>query len=87
MAQTSTPDARLDRLRGPVAPRRHNARTIAALTGNPGCTRRAVLDGAGVDKMILKRVALVSARRLDGVAKPTGLPKAWLIETGPQRRN
>lgn len=51
MAQTSTPDARLARLRGPVAPRRHNARTIAALTGNPGCTRRAVLDGAGVDKM------------------------------------
>ena len=42
------------------------------------------LEQAGV---ILKRVALVSARRLDGVAKPTGLPKAWLIETGPQRRN
>jgi hypothetical protein len=40
----------LDRLRGAVAPRRHNARTIAALTGNPGCHRRAVLDAAGVDK-------------------------------------
>ena len=38
------------------------------------------------DQMILKRVALVSARRLDGVAKPTGLPRAWLIETRPQRR-
>lgn len=37
------------------------------------------------DQMILKRVALVSARRLDGVAKPTGLPKAWLIKTGPGR--
>ncbi|WP_091555739.1 hypothetical protein [Micromonospora pattaloongensis] len=43
-------EQRLARLRGPVPPRRHNARTIAALTGNPGCTRRAVLDSAGVDK-------------------------------------
>ena len=40
----------LERLRGPGRPKRHNARTIAALTGNPGCTRRAVLDAAGVDK-------------------------------------
>ncbi len=38
------------------------------------------------DQMILKRVALVSARRLDGVAKPTGLPRAWLIKTGPDRK-
>ncbi|MFI7606685.1 hypothetical protein ACIBTV_16310 [Micromonospora sp. NPDC049366] len=43
-------EQRLAAIRGDVAPRRHNARTIAALTGNPGCTRRAVLDGAGVDK-------------------------------------
>ncbi|GAA3912750.1 hypothetical protein [Actinoplanes auranticolor] len=42
--------AGLDRLRGGTPPKRHNARTIAALTGNPGCTRRAVLDAAGVDK-------------------------------------
>jgi hypothetical protein len=41
---------RLDRLRGPGPAKRHNARTIAALTANPGCTRRAVLDAAGVDK-------------------------------------
>jgi hypothetical protein len=40
----------LDRLRGPAPAKRHNARTIAALTANPGCTRRAVLDAAGVDK-------------------------------------
>jgi hypothetical protein len=43
----------LDRLRGDTPPKRHNARTIAALTGNPGCTRRAVLDAAGVDKPAL----------------------------------
>jgi hypothetical protein len=41
---------RLDRIRGPVPPRNHNARTIAALTGNPGCARRGVLDAAGVNK-------------------------------------
>ncbi|GLY21823.1 hypothetical protein [Micromonospora sp. NBRC 101691] len=46
---TST-EQRLAAIRGGVPARRHNARTIAALTGNPGCTRRAVLDGAGVDK-------------------------------------
>jgi hypothetical protein len=42
--------AALARLRGAVPAKRHNARTIAALTGNPGCNRRAVLDAAGVDK-------------------------------------
>jgi hypothetical protein len=42
--------ARLDRIRGPVPPRNHNARTIAALAANPGCARRAILDAAGADK-------------------------------------
>ena len=46
-------DARLAALRGPVRPRHHNARTIAALTSNPGCARRAVLDAAGIDKAAL----------------------------------
>ncbi|MFV2103712.1 hypothetical protein [Micromonospora sp. LOL_024] len=46
-------EQRLATIRGRVPPRRHNARTIAALTGNPGCARRAVLDGAGVDKPLL----------------------------------
>lgn len=44
---------RLAELRGPVPPRHHDARTIAALTGNPGCARRGVLDAAGVDKRAL----------------------------------
>ncbi|MEU6020541.1 hypothetical protein [Micromonospora sp. NPDC047134] len=43
-------EQRLAAIRGGLPPRRHNARTIAALTGNPGCNRRAILDGAGVDK-------------------------------------
>ncbi|WP_328465618.1 hypothetical protein [Actinoplanes sp. NBC_00393] len=50
---------RLDQLRGPGRAKRHNARTIAALTGNPGCSRRAVLDAAGVDKVKLaERIGL-----------------------------
>ncbi|MEU4244041.1 hypothetical protein [Actinoplanes sp. NPDC026619] len=44
---------RIDRLRGPGPAKRHNARTLAALTGNPGCARRSVLDAAGVDKVAL----------------------------------
>jgi hypothetical protein len=43
-------EARLRSIRGLVPPKRHDARTIAALTRNPGCDRRAVLDAAGVDK-------------------------------------
>ncbi|MEX5635617.1 hypothetical protein [Parafrankia sp. FMc2] len=48
-------EARLDLIRGSAARRRHDARTIAALTRNPGCNRRAVLDAAGVDKDGLSR--------------------------------
>jgi hypothetical protein len=46
-------EAQLDRIRGQVAPKSHNARTVAALTSNPGCARRAILDAAGVDKQRL----------------------------------
>lgn len=46
-------DRRLDVIRGSVEPRKQNARTIAALTTNPGCARRSVLDAAGVDKQAL----------------------------------
>jgi hypothetical protein len=59
---TEHADAGLARLRGPVSPKRHNARTIAALTGNPGCARRAVLDAAGIDKEALARGAGFPAR-------------------------
>ncbi|MER6910670.1 hypothetical protein ABT354_03205 [Streptomyces sp. NPDC000594] len=42
---------RLAELRGPaVRPRPLDARSLAALAANPGCSRRALLDGAGVDK-------------------------------------
>ncbi|MFE9958139.1 hypothetical protein [Micromonospora sp. NPDC005299] len=44
---------RLAAIRGGGVASRHNARTIAALTTNPGCARREVLDCAGVDKQRL----------------------------------
>ncbi len=47
----STPtEEALGRIRGDEPARNHNARTISALTTNPGCNRRAVMDAAGIDK-------------------------------------
>jgi hypothetical protein len=43
-------EARLARIPGRAVAKTHNARTIAALAGNPGCARRAIMDAAGVDK-------------------------------------
>ncbi|MCT4356118.1 hypothetical protein M5362_23565 [Streptomyces sp. Je 1-79] len=45
---------KLAELRGPaVVPHPLDARALAALAANPGCRRRALLDGAGVDKTAL----------------------------------
>ncbi|MEU5980085.1 hypothetical protein [Streptomyces sp. NPDC047315] len=49
----SSLDTRLSVLRGPAPPLPHNARTLAALTTNPNCDRRALLDAAGIDKAAL----------------------------------
>lgn len=38
----------LDKIRGSLPRARANARSVAALTQNPGCTRRRVIDSAGV---------------------------------------
>ncbi|MER7818874.1 hypothetical protein, partial [Streptomyces sp. NPDC096153] len=47
---------RMAELRGPsTAPHPLDARALAALAANPGCKRRALLDGAGVDKAALAR--------------------------------
>lgn len=46
----SSLDTRLDELRGNAKPLNHTARTVAALTVNPGCGRRALMDAAGADK-------------------------------------
>ncbi|MFC8142161.1 hypothetical protein ACFUKV_10370 [Streptomyces paradoxus] len=45
---------RLAELRGPDVPAKSlDARALAALAANPGCARRAILDGAGVNKTAL----------------------------------
>ncbi|MEU0742591.1 hypothetical protein [Streptomyces sp. NPDC006134] len=45
---------RFAELRGPDVPAKAlDARALAALAANPGCRRRALLDGAGVDKAAL----------------------------------
>ncbi|MGE4163946.1 MAG: hypothetical protein AB7G23_19645 [Vicinamibacterales bacterium] len=38
----------LEQIRGTLPLARVNARAVAALTENPGCTRRRIIDGAGV---------------------------------------
>jgi hypothetical protein len=46
-------ERRLAGLRGSAPQRSLDARALAALAANPGCSRRAVLDAAGVDKAAL----------------------------------
>jgi hypothetical protein len=41
-------EAGLEQIRGSLPRARANARSVAALTENPGCTRRRVIDSAGV---------------------------------------
>ncbi|WP_037622849.1 hypothetical protein [Streptomyces aureus] len=65
----SSLSSRLGTLRGPAAPKPHNARSLAALTANPGCRRRALLDAAGVDKDAL-------AVHLGHPLPPTQSPRA-----------
>ncbi|GAB2867449.1 hypothetical protein GCM10022221_80330 [Actinocorallia aurea] len=55
MSALEAVDARLDKMRGDAPPRNHDARSIAALTTNPGCKRRALLDAAGADKAQIAR--------------------------------
>src|SRR5688572_27532565 len=53
--RTGELERRLTHIRGGAKPKLHNARTVSALTSNPGCARRAVMDAAGVDKLALSR--------------------------------
>ena len=66
-------DPRLTALRGMTAPLPHNARTLAALTTNPGCSRRALLDAAGVDKdLIAQHIGFDAGRRPSRLAFARG---------------
>lgn len=48
MASIENHDAVVARIRGSLSPGRANARSVAALTDNPGCTRRRVVEAASV---------------------------------------
>ncbi|MEU8484244.1 hypothetical protein [Streptomyces sp. NPDC048641] len=62
----------LAELRGAgIAPRALDARALAALAANPGCRRRALLDGAGVDK----------ARLADALGAPSGFGQSQFALT------
>ncbi|MFD4908656.1 hypothetical protein [Kitasatospora purpeofusca] len=52
---TPEPPDRLSQLRGGRPPLPYTARKITALTANPACARRSVLDASGVDKTVLAR--------------------------------
>lgn len=45
---TGTTSTALAEIRGSLKPARANARSVAALTDNPGCSRRRIIDAAGV---------------------------------------
>ncbi|MFF1730805.1 hypothetical protein [Streptomyces sp. NPDC058247] len=63
---------KLAELRGTdIAPRALDARALAALAANPGCRRRALLDGAGVDK----------ARLADALGAPSGFGQSQFALT------
>ncbi|MET8539245.1 hypothetical protein ABZW03_01115 [Kitasatospora sp. NPDC004799] len=49
------PPDRFSQLRGERPPAPFTARKITALTANPACSRRSVLDASGVDKAVLAR--------------------------------
>lgn len=48
-----TADEALKRIRGTLPSARANARSVAALTQNPGCTRRRVIDSASIPAYLL----------------------------------
>ncbi|MFJ8436989.1 hypothetical protein ACIQ9P_37420 [Kitasatospora sp. NPDC094019] len=54
-SRSPEPSDRLSQLRGGRPPLPYTARKITALTANPACSRRSVLDASGVDKTTLVR--------------------------------
>jgi hypothetical protein len=73
-------DSRLDRLRGSTPPLSHTARTVAALTANPGCARRALMDAAGADKAVI--ATHVGFPQTSGASQsPFALARGAIFET------
>jgi hypothetical protein len=79
-------EQRLARLRGGQLPKTHNARTIAALAANPGCTRRAVLDAAAVDKaMVASRAGFPAPFGMSPFALGRGVAFEWRLKDEPEK--
>ncbi|GAA1937227.1 hypothetical protein [Amycolatopsis minnesotensis] len=80
----TSPDQRLDALRGSAPRKRHDARTLAALENNPRCALRAVLDASGSDKAAIaahagyptpfgqSRFAIVRGNMFEAMVKADG---------------
>lgn len=77
--------SRLTRVRGALGGGRANARTVAALTHNPGCTRRRVIDAAGIRATELaKRAGHESTSGQSPFAIASGTMFEWRLKQGNQ---
>ncbi len=75
--------SRLTRVRGALGGGRANARTVAALTHNPGCTRRRVIDAAGIRATELaKRAGHESTSGQSPFAIASGTMFEWRLKEG-----
>lgn len=73
----------LTQVRGTLPGGRANARTVAALTENPGCTRRRVIDSAGIRAdQLAKRTGHPTVRGQSPFAIASGTMFEWRLKEG-----
>jgi hypothetical protein len=73
----------LTQIRGELPGGRANARTVAALTHNPGCTRRRVIDAAGIRAPVLaKRAGYEPTSGQSPFAIASGTMFEWRLKQG-----
>lgn len=73
----------LTQVRGALPGGRANARTVAALTHNPGCTRRRVIDAAGIRAPVLaKRAGYEPTSGQSPFAIASGTMFEWRLKQG-----
>lgn len=75
--------AALSKVRGSLPGGRANARTVAALTENPGCTRRRVIDSAGIRaEALATRAGHPPVRGQSPFAIASGTMFEWRLKEG-----
>ncbi|MGH8294564.1 MAG: hypothetical protein ACRETZ_03555, partial [Steroidobacteraceae bacterium] len=73
----------LTQIRGSLPGGRANARTVAALTDNPGCTRRRVIDSAGIrTPKLAKRAGYEPTSGQSPFAIASGTMFEWRLKQG-----